>query len=162
MYVIRVGIRVTSLIDNLICWMLREAQLNNYILCACMLLHIHSLLYPTPLDIALALEIPCPILRIALVVDDSSNFIFLLRNLSRHLLHMKQYQLKSSTVLTESINEGAGSNEETLKQRNSALQGRVEVLQEHNRRLEGCISQLRLISELVSCKRKRERESEVQ
>lgn len=45
-----------------------------------------------------------------------------------------------------------GANEDSLKQRNDSLQGRVRVLQVHNRRLESCIAQLKLIAEMVSTK----------
>ena len=61
--------------------------------------------------------------------------------MSHHLKHMKERQFTS---------EAPAEAEEALKQRNSALQGRVHVLQEHNRRLETCIAQLKLIAEAVS------------
>ena len=56
------------------------------------------------------------------------------------LVPMSQQQQQQQDSVTQ---------EEILKQRNTRLQGRVHVLQEHNKRLEGCIAQLKLISEMV-------------
>lgn len=76
------------------------------------------------------------------------------RNLSRHITQMKAHQSRPPTIRAEDYAQTNGSEVETrelaLKRRNNALQGRVEVLQEHNRRLEGCIAQLRLIADIVS------------
>lgn len=38
--------------------------------------------------------------------------------------------------------------EEELRRKNAMLQGRVQLLQEHNLRLENCISQLKLLATL--------------
>ncbi len=48
--------------------------------------------------------------------------------------------------------ENNDNKELTLKHHNTALQGRVEILQEHNRRLEGYIAQLHYIADVVSAK----------
>ena len=72
------------------------------------------------------------------------------RNLSNHLKHMKKHKFFSKTQAPPTTEGVEPTTEEALKQRNSSLQGRVHVLQEHNRRLEGCISQLKLISEMVN------------
>jgi hypothetical protein len=62
---------------------------------------------------------------------------------------MKEHQFFSDTVAATAAAEGVVSSEVVLKQRNTSLQDRVQVLQEHNRRLEGCIAQLKLIAEVV-------------
>ena len=70
------------------------------------------------------------------------------RKLSHHLKHMKQRQLSFETDGPSDL-IGAESREDILLKRNTSLQGRVKVLQQHNSRLENCISQLKLISEMV-------------
>ncbi len=63
---------------------------------------------------------------------------------------MKEHQFFSGTPSALAPpQQGAGPNEDVLMKRNTSLQGRVRVLQEHNRRLEGCIAQLKLIAEVV-------------
>ena len=76
--------------------------------------------------------------------------------MSSHLKRMKERQYFGNTLAPPTQQQQQGpamplesSGEDTLKQRNLLLQGRVRVLQEHNRRLEGCISQLKLIAEMV-------------
>lgn len=62
---------------------------------------------------------------------------------------MKDHQFFSD-IPAPPTQQGAEPNDDILKQRNSSLQGRVQVLQEQNRRLEGCIAQLKLIAETVN------------
>ena len=82
------------------------------------------------------------------------------RNLSNHIKHMKEHKFFSKTQAPPTTEGVEPTTEEALKQRNSSLQGRVHVLQEHNRRLEGCISQLKLISEMVNIREIRGQGSE--
>lgn len=65
---------------------------------------------------------------------------------------MKERQMFTEAPPTQQAGaeSGEGSTEDVLKERNSSLQGRVEVLQVHNKRLENCIAQLKLIAEVVS------------
>ncbi len=79
------------------------------------------------------------------------------RSLSRHIVQMKEHhqRIPAGHMLNESQTDGDGNDDNkelSLKHRNTALQGRVEILQEHNRRLEGCIAQLRYIADVVSAK----------
>ena len=77
---------------------------------------------------------------------------FLHRNLSRHLVHIKECQLKSSgshAKPVEDKDEVVASNEDLLQQRNFELLGRMELLQKDNRRLEKCITQLKFIADMV-------------
>ncbi len=72
-------------------------------------------------------------------------------------MQMKEHhqRIPAGHMLNESQTDGDGNDDNkqlALKHRNTALQGRVEILQEHNKRLEGCIAQLCYIADVVSAK----------